>query len=107
MISTSIKVKEIFRAMGVAVPEGRVAFTAEEAVEKAKEFRCLCSESTNSRWGRGKAGGVKIAKSLSEVETYANELLGKQLVTHQTGPEGKEVKRLYIEEGCDIQKNIM
>ena len=57
--------------------------------------------------GRGKAGGVKIAKSLSEVETYANELLGKQLVTHQTGPEGKEVKRLYIEEGCDIQKNIM
>ena len=56
------------------------------------------------RWGRGKAGGVKIAKSLSEVETYANELLGKQLVTHQTGPEGKEVKRLYIEQGCDIQK---
>ena len=54
--------------------------------------------------GRGKAGGVKIAKSLSEVETYANELLGKQLVTHQTGPEGKEVKRLYIEQGCDIQK---
>ena len=53
---------------------------------------------------RGKAGGVKIAKSLSEVETYANELLGKQLVTHQTGPEGKEVKRLYIEQGCDIQK---
>ncbi len=50
---------------------------------------------------------MKIAKSLSEVETYANELLGKQLVTHQTGPEGKEVKRLYIEEGCDIQKNIM
>ena len=47
---------------------------------------------------------VKIAKSLSEVETYANELLGKQLVTHQTGPEGKEVKRLYIEQGCDIQK---
>ena len=47
---------------------------------------------------------MKIAKSLSEVETYANELLGKQLVTHQTGPEGKEVKRLYIEEGCDIQK---
>ena len=57
--------------------------------------------------GRGKAGGVKIAKSLSEVETYANELLGKQLVTHQTGPEGKEVKRLYIEQGCDIQKSIM
>ncbi|MGT2610601.1 ATP-grasp domain-containing protein [Staphylococcus aureus] len=54
--------------------------------------------------GRGKAGGVKIAKSLSEVETYAKELLGKTLVTHQTGPEGKEIKRLYIEEGCVIQR---
>ncbi|MCW9139807.1 ADP-forming succinate--CoA ligase subunit beta [Staphylococcus sp. SUC_1.2] len=98
--------KEIFRAMGVAVPEGRVAFTAEEAVEKAKELNSdvYVVKSQIHAGGRGKAGGVKIAKSLSEVETYANELLGKQLVTHQTGPEGKEVKRLYIEEGCDIQK---
>lgn len=97
--------KEIFRAMGVAVPEGRSIYCWRSGGKgKRIKFRCLCSESTNSRWGRGKAGGVKIAKSLSEVETYANELLGKQLVTHQTGPEGKEVKRLYIEEGCDIQK---
>lgn len=98
--------KEIFRAMGVAVPEGRVAFTAEEAVEKAKELDSdvYVVKAQIHAGGRGKAGGVKIAKSLSEVETYANELLGKQLVTHQTGPEGKEVKRLYIEEGCDIQK---
>ena len=98
--------KEIFRAMGVAVPEGRVAFTAEEAVEKAKELNSdvYVVKAQIHAGGRGKAGGVKIAKSLSEVETYANELLGKQLVTHQTGPEGKEVKRLYIEEGCDIQK---
>ena len=98
--------KEIFRAMGVAVPEGRVAFTAEEAVEKAKEINSdvYVVKAQIHAGGRGKAGGVKIAKSLSEVETYANELLGKQLVTHQTGPEGKEVKRLYIEEGCDIQK---
>lgn len=98
--------KEIFRAMGVAVPEGRVAFTAEEAVEKAKELNSdvYVVKAQIHAGGRGKAGGVKIAKSLSEFETYANELLGKQLVTHQTGPEGKEVKRLYIEEGCDIQK---
>ena len=54
--------------------------------------------------GRGKAGGVKVAKNLDEVRTYANEILGKTLVTHQTGPEGKEVKRLLIEEGCDIKK---
>ena len=98
--------KEIFRSMGVAVPKGRVAFTAEEAVEKAKELNSdvYVVKAQIHAGGRGKAGGVKIAKSLSEVETYANELLGKQLVTHQTGPEGKEVKRLYIEEGCDIQK---
>lgn len=98
--------KEIFRAMGVAVQEGRVAFTAEEAVKKAKELNSdvYVVKAQIHAGGRGKAGGVKIAKSLSEVETYANELLGKQLVTHQTGPEGKEVKRLYIEEGCDIQK---
>ncbi|EJD83117.1 ADP-forming succinate--CoA ligase subunit beta [Staphylococcus epidermidis] len=98
--------KEIFRSMGVAVPEGRVAFTVEEAVKKAKELNSdvYVVKAQIHAGGRGKAGGVKIAKSLSEVETYANELLGKQLVTHQTGPEGKEVKRLYIEEGCDIQK---
>ena len=98
--------KEIFLSMGVAVPEGRVAFTAEEAVEKAKELdtEIYVVKAQIHAGGRGKAGGVKIAKSLSEVETYANELLGKQLVTHQTGPEGKEVKRLYIEQGCDIQK---
>lgn len=98
--------KEIFRSMGVAVPEGRVAFTAEEAVEKAKELDSdvYVVKAQIHAGGRGKAGGVKIAKSLSEVEIYANELLGKQLVTHQTGPEGKEVKRLYIEQGCDIQK---
>ncbi|MDU0461830.1 ADP-forming succinate--CoA ligase subunit beta [Staphylococcus ureilyticus] len=98
--------KAIFRSMGVAVPEGRVAFTIEEAVEKAKELdsNVYVVKAQIHAGGRGNAGGVKIAKSLSEVETYAKELLGKTLVTHQTGPEGKEIKRLYIEEGCDIQK---
>lgn len=85
--------------------EGRVAFTAEEAVEKAKELDTeIYVVKAQIHAGVEVSGGVKIAKSLSEVETYANELLGKQLVTHQTGPEGKEVKRLYIEQGCDIQK---
>ncbi|WP_193018218.1 ADP-forming succinate--CoA ligase subunit beta [Staphylococcus equorum] len=98
--------KALFRTMDVAVPEGRVAFTADEAVEKAKELnsKVYVVKAQIHAGGRGKAGGVKIAKSLSEVETYAKELLGKTLVTHQTGPEGKEIKRLYIEEGCDIQK---
>ncbi|MCG3411892.1 ADP-forming succinate--CoA ligase subunit beta [Staphylococcus massiliensis] len=98
--------KEIFRSMGVAVPNGHVAYSAQEAVEKAKQLESdvYVVKAQIHAGGRGKAGGVKIAKSLSEVEDYAKKLLGKQLVTHQTGPEGKEVKRLYIEEGCDIQK---
>ncbi|HBJ02884.1 MAG TPA: ADP-forming succinate--CoA ligase subunit beta [Lysinibacillus sp.] len=98
--------KEILRKYGVAVPNGKVAFSPDEAVKVAKE---LCSNVTVVKaqihaGGRGKAGGVKIAKNPDEVRTYAKELLGKILVTHQTGPEGKEVKRLYIEEGSDIQK---
>ncbi|MBA2874007.1 ADP-forming succinate--CoA ligase subunit beta [Thermaerobacillus caldiproteolyticus] len=98
--------KEILRSYGVSVPNGRVAFTVEEAVEAAKELGsqvCVVKAQIHAG-GRGKAGGVKVAKSLDEVRTYASELLGKKLVTHQTGPEGKEVKRLLIEEGCNIQK---
>lgn len=98
--------KEILRKYGVKVPNGKVAFSPEEAVKVAKE---LDSDVTVVKaqihaGGRGKAGGVKIAKNLEEVRTYAKELLGKVLVTHQTGPEGKEVKRIYIEEGSDIKK---
>ncbi|WP_434121466.1 ADP-forming succinate--CoA ligase subunit beta [Salinicoccus roseus] len=97
--------KEIFRSMGVAVPNGSVAFTPEEAVEAAKtlDSDVYVVKAQIHAGGRGKAGGVKIAKSIDEVREYAKELLGKVLVTHQTGPEGKEVKRLLIEEGCDIQ----
>ncbi|WP_199426024.1 ADP-forming succinate--CoA ligase subunit beta [Thermaerobacillus caldiproteolyticus] len=98
--------KEILRSYGVSVPNGRVAFTVEEAVEAAKELGgqvCVVKAQIHAG-GRGKAGGVKVAKSLDEVRTYASELLGKKLVTHQTGPDGKEVKRLLIEEGCNIQK---
>lgn len=98
--------KEILRKYGVKVPNGKVAFTVEEAVEAAKELGsgiCVVKAQIHAG-GRGKAGGVKVAKNLDEVRTYATEILGKTLVTHQTGPEGKEVKRLLIEEGCDIKK---
>ncbi|KOO46623.1 ADP-forming succinate--CoA ligase subunit beta [Priestia koreensis] len=98
--------KEILRKYGVAVPNGRVAFTVEEAVEAAKELgsNITVVKAQIHAGGRGKAGGVKVAKNLDEVKAYAGEILGKTLVTHQTGPEGKEVKRLLIEEGCDIKK---
>lgn len=97
--------KEIFRSMGVAVPNGSVAYTPEEAVDVAKtlDSNVYVVKAQIHAGGRGKAGGVKIAKTIDEVREYAKELLGKVLVTHQTGPEGKEVKRLLIEEGCDIQ----
>ncbi|QED49885.1 ADP-forming succinate--CoA ligase subunit beta [Cytobacillus dafuensis] len=98
--------KEVLRQYGVSVPNGKVAFTVDEAVEAAKELGtkvCVVKAQIHAG-GRGKAGGVKVAKNLEEVRLYANEILGKTLVTHQTGPEGKEVKRLLIEEGCDIQK---
>ncbi|MGN1400571.1 MAG: ADP-forming succinate--CoA ligase subunit beta [Bacillus sp. (in: firmicutes)] len=98
--------KEILRKYGVAVPNGKVAFSVEEAVEAAKELGSSVNvvKAQIHAGGRGKAGGVKVAKNLEEVRTYASEILGKTLITHQTGPEGKEVKRLLIEEGCDIKK---
>ncbi|MFP3126178.1 ADP-forming succinate--CoA ligase subunit beta [Ectobacillus funiculus] len=98
--------KEILRKYGVSVPNGRVAFSVEEAVKVAQELGtavCVVKAQIHAG-GRGKAGGVKVAKNLEEVRSYAKEILGKTLVTHQTGPEGKEVKRLLIEEGCDIKK---
>lgn len=98
--------KEILRQYGVSVPNGRVAFTVDEALEAAKELgtEVVVVKAQIHAGGRGKAGGVKVAKNLDEARTYAEEILGKTLVTHQTGPEGKEVKRLLIEEGCDITK---
>lgn len=98
--------KEILKSFGVATPRGYVAFTVEEAVEAAKKLAtevCVVKAQIHAG-GRGKAGGVKVAKNIDMVRTYASELLGKTLITHQTGPAGKEVKRLLIEEGCDIKK---
>lgn len=98
--------KALLREYGVNVPQGYVAFTVDEAVEVAKKLTSPVKvvKGQIHAGGRGNAGGVKIAKTDEEVRTYANEILGKVLVTPQTGPEGKEVKRLLIEEGCDIDK---
>jgi len=98
--------KAVLKQYGVKVPEGYVAFTADEAVEAAKKLGTPVTvvKAQIHAGGRGKAGGVKIAKSVEDVRNYASELIGKTLVTHQTGPEGKEVKRLLIEQGCDIKK---
>lgn len=98
--------KAILRGYGVNVPDGGAAFTVEEAVKQAQT---LGSDITVVKaqihaGGRGKAGGVKLAHNLNEVRQYAAELLGKTLVTHQTGPEGKVVKRLLIEAGSNIKK---
>lgn len=98
--------KELLREYGVAVPNGQVAFTVEEAVEAAKQLgsEVIVVKAQIHAGGRGKAGGVKIAKTIDEVRTYAEQLLGMTLITHQTDASGKKVKRLLIEEGCNIQK---
>ncbi len=100
--------KEIFRKYGVPTPKGAVAFKPENAVKAAQELGgdLWVVKAQIHAGGRGKAGGVKIAKSTEEVGKYAEELLGKTLVTHQTGPEGKVVHRIYIEEGLDIDKEF-
>ena len=98
--------KEVLRKYGVAVPNGIPAFTAEEAkaaAEKLTEGVYVVKAQIHAG-GRGKAGGVKVVKSIDEVYQNSQELLGKVLVTPQTGPEGKEVNRLYIEEGSNIEK---
>jgi len=98
--------KDILRDYGVNVPNGHVAYSIDEAVEYAKRINSGVTvvKAQIHAGGRGKAGGVKIAKDLTEVREYAKEILGKVLVTPQTGPEGTKVKRLLVEEGCDIDK---
>jgi succinyl-CoA synthetase beta subunit len=98
--------KEILRKYGVAVLAGKVALTPEEAEEAAKELGgglCVVKAQIHAG-GRGKAGGVKLAKNPYEARKHAAEILGKKLVTHQTGPEGKEVQKVFVEQGCDIAK---
>ena len=102
--------KEILARYGVAVPKGRVAFIPDEAEDAAKDiFKsnsiCVVKAQIHAG-GRGKAGGVKLAKSHEEARQYAEAMLGKKLVTHQTGPAGKEVKKVLIEEGCQIAREL-
>src|SRR5690606_6783068 len=98
--------KEILRQFGVPVPRGIPAFTVQEAVEAAQKLGgpVWVVKAQIHAGGRGKGGGVKVAKSVDAVTARATDILGMQLVTHQTGPEGRKVRRLYIEDGADIQK---
>jgi succinyl-CoA synthetase beta subunit len=100
--------KEILRKYGVPTPRGVPCFSVEEAVEAAQSLGtkvCVVKAQIHAG-GRGKGGGVKIAKSIDEVRQYAGQILGMQLVTHQTGPQGQKVRRLLIEEGADIKKEL-
>ncbi len=100
--------KEILRKYNVPVPKGQVAFSVEEAVEAARKLggSLWVVKAQIHAGGRGKGGGVKLARSIEEVRQRAGEILGMTLVTHQTGPEGRLVKRLLIEEGMNIEREL-
>jgi len=100
--------KKILKEYGAVVSEGIFAFTVEELLEKAKSLKTekFVLKAQIHAGGRGKAGGVKILDTIEELSVAAKELLGKTLVTHQTGPEGREVKRLYVEESSNIDKEF-
>jgi succinyl-CoA synthetase beta subunit len=98
--------KDVLAKFGVPVPRGIPAFTVQEAVEAAQKLGgpVWVVKAQIHAGGRGKGGGVKVAKNIDQVKELASQILGMQLKTHQTGPEGQKVRRLYIEEGADIQK---
>ena len=100
--------KQILKKYGAVVPEGVFAFTVEDLIEKVKSLKTekFVLKAQIHAGGRGKAGGVKILNTIDELSAAAKELLGKTLVTHQTGPAGREVKRLYVEESSNIDKEF-
>jgi succinyl-CoA synthetase beta subunit len=100
--------KEILRKYGVATPRGYACFSVDEAVEAARKLggKVWVVKAQIHAGGRGKGGGVKVAKSLDEVRQHAGQILGMRLKTHQTGPAGQKVRRLLIEEGADIRKEL-
>ena len=100
--------KQILKKYGASVPKGDFAFTINELIEKAKKIKTekYVLKAQIHAGGRGKAGGVKILNNIEELTDAAKEMLGKTLITHQTGPNGKEVKRLYIEESSKIKKEF-
>ena len=104
--------KSLLKKYGVTVPRGGVAFTPAEAVGVAKALALDLKEPV---WvvkaqiyagGRGKGGGVKVVKTMETVEAEAKRMIGMNLVTHQTGPRGQKVQKVYIEEGCDIKREL-
>ena len=100
--------KEIFRRYGIAVPRGIPAFSVDDAVRAAKSLPgpVYVIKAQIHAGGRGKGGGVKLARSLDEVKALAGQILGMQLRTHQTGPDGQKVRRLLVEEGADIAREL-
>ena len=100
--------KQLLKKFGAIVPNGEACFTVQEVLEKAKKLNLkkYVLKAQIHAGGRGKAGGVKILDNLVDLEKAAKDLLGKKLVTHQTGPNGKEVKRLYLEEPSNIKKEF-
>ena len=100
--------KEVLRAFGVPVPKGKAAFTVEEAVAAAQELGgpVWVVKAQIHAGGRGKGGGVKVVKSIDEVKAEATRMLGMTLITHQTGPHGRVVKRIYIEDGSAIAREL-
>ena len=100
--------KQILKKYGASVPEGLFALSVNELIEKAKSLNTkkYVLKAQIHAGGRGKAGGVKILDTIDELRDAAKELMGKTLVTHQTGPEGREVKRLYVEESSNIDKEF-
>ncbi len=100
--------KELLKKFGVPVPRGIVAHTAEEAYRAAEELACtpVVVKAQIHAGGRGKGGGVKLAHSAEEAREIAKQMLGMKLVTHQTGPEGREVRVLLVEEGLPIDKEF-
>ena len=103
--------KDILERYGVAVPKGEVANTLEEAMDVAKRLftggaKGVVVKAQIHAGGRGKGGGVKVAKTLAEAEEYTKKILGMQLITHQTGPEGQKVQRVLIEEMSPIEREL-
>ena len=100
--------KEIFRKFNIKVPHGTVVFSLEEIDQKFKTIKTstIALKAQIHAGGRGKAGGIKIVNNIEELKRQAKNLLGKKLITHQTGPEGRKIKRLYLEETCQIIKEF-
>ena len=100
--------KQILKKYGAVVPEGVFALNVDDLLDKVKSLKTekYVLKAQIHAGGRGKAGGVKILNTIEELELAAKELFGKILITHQTGPEGREVKRLYVEESSNIEKEF-